>query len=216
MNAACHGFSPNGALAERIEPHPFRVAGRELFAVLPPLTLIAAARIGRRALLMNVAAALLVALIVGVCAEVPATRGAIAALEEFMLHVPGIRHLYGTLKDFSDAFLSDNKRFDKPVLVRLSKTLDARVLGFITSEDLSQFGLLEEVAVYVPQSYNFGGNLLILPRSSVTAVEADSTSVMAFIVSGGVTKLAEAEASQRGLRGYSRRLGRAQRLRQAR
>ncbi len=47
-----------------VEPHPFRVAGRELLAVLPPLTLIAAARIGRRALIANVAAAALVTVLV--------------------------------------------------------------------------------------------------------------------------------------------------------
>ena len=47
-----------------VEPPPFRVAGRELLAVLPPLTLIAAARIGRRALIANVAAAALVTVLV--------------------------------------------------------------------------------------------------------------------------------------------------------
>jgi uncharacterized membrane protein len=78
------------------------------------------------------------------------------------------------------------------------------------------FGLEEEVAVYLPQSYNIGGNLLILPRSRVTVLDADSTSVMAFIVSGGVTRLAEPEASQLGLRGYSRRVSRAMQLRRAR
>jgi MFS family permease len=48
-------------IAERIEPHPFSAAGRELLAVLPPLTLIAAARRGQRALLTNVAMAMAVA-----------------------------------------------------------------------------------------------------------------------------------------------------------
>jgi MFS family permease len=47
-------------LTERVEPHPFRVAGRELLAVLPPLTLIAAAGRGSTALIVNLASALLV------------------------------------------------------------------------------------------------------------------------------------------------------------
>jgi MFS family permease len=47
-------------LTERIEPHPFAVAGRELLAVLPPLTLIAAFRRGPRALVMNMISALVV------------------------------------------------------------------------------------------------------------------------------------------------------------
>ncbi len=56
-------------LSERVEPHPFRVAGLELLAVLPPLTLIAAARIGRKALLINVAAAVIVAVAAAVLIE---------------------------------------------------------------------------------------------------------------------------------------------------
>jgi MFS family permease len=44
-----------------VEPHPFRVAGRELVAVLPPLTLIAAARNDGKALLINVLAGLAIA-----------------------------------------------------------------------------------------------------------------------------------------------------------
>ena len=50
-------------IVERIEPHPFLAAGRELLAVLPPLTLIAAARRGQRALLNNVAMAVAVAIL---------------------------------------------------------------------------------------------------------------------------------------------------------
>ncbi|NJN50654.1 MAG: MFS transporter, partial [Gammaproteobacteria bacterium] len=40
-----------------VEPHPFRLAGREFMAVLPPLTLISVARLGGRALLINLAVA---------------------------------------------------------------------------------------------------------------------------------------------------------------
>jgi uncharacterized membrane protein len=46
---------------------------------------------------------------------------------------------------------------------------------------------MEHVAVYLPQSYNFAGSLLIFPTSAVTPLDAESADVMAFIVSGGVT-----------------------------
>lgn len=62
-----------------------------------------------------------------------------------------------------------------------------RVLGFITRDDLSMFGLKEEVAVYLPQSYNFAGNLLIVSRERVTPLDARPAQVTTFIVSGGVT-----------------------------
>jgi uncharacterized membrane protein len=52
---------------------------------------------------------------------------------------------------------------------------------------LEFLGLLNHVAVYFPQSYNFAGNLLVFPKEQVRPLEAESTEVMAFIVSGGVS-----------------------------
>ena len=42
------------------------------------------------------------------------------------------------------------------------------------------------VAVYLPQSYNFAGQVLLFPADQVTPISAGSSDVMAFIVSGGV------------------------------
>ncbi|HET9481776.1 MAG TPA: hypothetical protein VFP98_08475, partial [Candidatus Polarisedimenticolia bacterium] len=42
-------------------------------------------------------------------------------------------------------------------------------------------------AVYVPQSYNFAGNLLVVPGERVRALEVASSDVMTFLVSGGVS-----------------------------
>ncbi len=50
----------NEGIAEYVEPHPFAVAGRELLAVMPPLTLIAAAQRGARAFVVNLVTALAV------------------------------------------------------------------------------------------------------------------------------------------------------------
>jgi uncharacterized membrane protein len=57
----------------------------------------------------------------------------------------------------------------------------------VTAESLGAYGLPESVAVYLPQSYNFAGNLVIVPRDQVLPLKAESGQVMAFIVSGGVT-----------------------------
>ena len=64
---------------------------------------------------------------------------------------------------------------------------EARALGFVTQVTLATMGMREHVAVYLPQSYNFAGSLLIFPTSAVTPLDAESADVMAFIVSGGVT-----------------------------
>jgi uncharacterized membrane protein len=49
--------------------------------------------------------------------------------------------------------------------------------------------LNDEVAVYCPHSYNFSGNLYIVPKDKVTPIKTDSTDFMRFVVSGGVTKI---------------------------
>jgi len=159
---------------------------------------------------------LVLATCVGVLAESAWTRGSIDALEDLLARIPVFKQVHSPIKDFLDAFLGKHKRFDKPVLVKLAGGLDAQVVGFITSEDLAAFGVLEKVAVYLPQSYNIGGNLLILEPSRLTPIEADSATVMAFIVSGGVTKLTDTGSTDRELRGYSRRLQRAFQVRGAR
>ena len=73
----------------------------------------------------------------------------------------------------------------------LHKTSDGyvRVLGFVTRDALVGLQLPEHVAVYLPQSYNFAGNLLIVPRSAIEPLSLSSGELMTFIVSGGVSGL---------------------------
>jgi uncharacterized membrane protein len=47
----------------------------------------------------------------------------------------------------------------------------------------------DSVAVYLPMSYSMAGVLLVVAASRVTPLEADSASVMALIVSGGVSRV---------------------------
>ena len=49
------------------------------------------------------------------------------------------------------------------------------------------FGLTGKAAVYLPQSYNFAGDLIIVPKEQITPLQAESGTVMAVIVSGGIT-----------------------------
>jgi uncharacterized membrane protein len=60
-------------------------------------------------------------------------------------------------------------------------------MGFITRESADFLGIQGHVAVYMPQSYNFAGQVLIFPASRVLPIELGSGEVMATIVSGGVS-----------------------------
>lgn len=115
------------------------------------------------------------------------TRRMLAMVEGVLERLPFVRLLYSSTKDLLNAFVGEKRRFDKPVLVAPFASGEARALGFVTQETLATMGMREHVAVYLPQSYNFAGSLLIFPTSAVTPLDAESADVMAFIVSGGVT-----------------------------
>jgi uncharacterized membrane protein len=104
---------------------------------------------------------------------------------------PLVRTLFSAIKDLLSAFVGKEKRFDKPVLVRLgSSGLAIERLGFITRTDLSELGIdSEKVAVYLPHSYAWSGNLCIVASEQVTLLAIKPTEAMKFIVSGGVSGL---------------------------
>jgi uncharacterized membrane protein len=94
--------------------------------------------------------------------------------------------LYSAIRDLVEAFAGEKKKFDKPVLVTFGPHSYAKIVGFITRENLENLGLKDHVAVYLPQSYNFAGNVLIFPKEAVTPLDIESSEAMTFIVSGGV------------------------------
>ncbi|MFY9311237.1 MAG: DUF502 domain-containing protein [Bacteroidia bacterium] len=109
-----------------------------------------------------------------------------------MEHTPVIKTVYSSIKDLLAAFVGSKKRFNRPVLVTINKENNIQQLGFVTQEDLSELNLKAgTVAVYVPLSYSFSGNLLIVPADHITVVDASSSEVMKFIISGGVTDIDE-------------------------
>ena len=64
--------------------------------------------------------------------------------------------------------------------------------GFITQEDMEEFGLKEKVAVYIPMAYSVAGNVYIIPKHRVRTITNISASAsMKFAVSGGVTSIEE-------------------------
>ena len=131
-------------------------------------------------------ATILLIILIGFLVSNFLTRKLFVWLDTWLNKVPLFKLLYGSVKDLLGAFVGNKKSFTQPVLVKLSSEGSAHVLGFITCETLNSFGLEEYVAVYVPQSYNFAGQLLVFPREQVRLLHAGSTDVMTFIVSGGV------------------------------
>jgi uncharacterized membrane protein len=104
---------------------------------------------------------------------------------------PGIKIIYTTIKDFLEAFAGNKRKFNKPVLVNVDAP-DVWRMGFITQTDLSQFDMKEHVCVYVPHSYAFSGITYFVKKDRIRDIkDVNSTDAMKFVVSGGVTDVAE-------------------------
>lgn len=100
--------------------------------------------------------------------------------------IPIAKLLYSALKDFIKAFTGKHKSFDKPVLVEIIKD-GPKLIGFVTKDSLDKLGISNHVAVYLPQSYNFAGQTIIIPRERVQPLNINPADAMKFIVSGGVS-----------------------------
>ncbi|AEL25739.1 DUF502 domain-containing protein [Cyclobacterium marinum] len=126
--------------------------------------------------------------LVGYLTSIFITKSIFEELEKLVFKIPLVNILYTSIKDLMSAFVGDKKKFNTPIIVKLSDNMSR--LGFMTQDDLKVIGQEELVAVYFPHSYNFSGNLYLVPRKNVERLyNVNSTEVMKFIVSGGVSDL---------------------------
>jgi uncharacterized membrane protein len=108
-------------------------------------------------------------------------------LRAFIESIPLLDDIYTAIRDLFSAFVGEQKKFSKPVLVLINPDAKLEKLGFLTEQDLSKLGEPGKVAVYFPHSYNFSGELFVVPKEHVKSIAMDPTDVMKFIVSGGVS-----------------------------
>ncbi|MBL7923676.1 MAG: DUF502 domain-containing protein [Bacteroidia bacterium] len=110
--------------------------------------------------------------------------------EGLMERTPMLKVIYSSVKDLIEAFVGEKKRFNQPVLVTVNRNPSVQRIGFITENDLSDLGLgKEKMAVYLPFSYGFNGQLVIVDADQVQKLEASGTEMMKFVISGGVTDI---------------------------
>jgi uncharacterized membrane protein len=113
--------------------------------------------------------------------------------DSILERTPGVKIIYSTVKDFFEAFAGNKRKFDKAVLVCIEAS-DVWRIGFITHEELHEFGLHEYMAVYLPQSYAFAGHVYLVRKERVRLLtDISSADAMKFAISGGVTQLEEEE-----------------------
>jgi uncharacterized membrane protein len=104
---------------------------------------------------------------------------------------PLLKLIYSAMNDLFSAFVGKEKKFNKPVIVLVNPISNLEKMGFLTEEDLSKLDEKDKVAVYFPHSYNFSGELFIVPRNQVRVLDINPAVAMKFIVSGGVSDIYE-------------------------
>ena len=101
--------------------------------------------------------------------------------------IPLVKFVYSAFNDLFSAFVGKEKKFNQPVLVKVNLISDLEKIGFITEENLAILGEIDKVAVYFPHSYNFSGELFIVPKANIKPLNISSSDVMKFVISAGLT-----------------------------
>ena len=110
-------------------------------------------------------------------------------LHKILARAPLVKLVYSSLNDLFKAFVGKEKKFNKPVLVKVNTISNLEKMGFLTQTDLSKLNIKDKVAVYFPHSYNFSGEMFIVPTEHITPLDIPAAEAMKFIVSGGVTEV---------------------------
>ena len=109
------------------------------------------------------------------------------SLDHFLEKTPGVKHIYSPTKDVMSSFVGDKKKFNRPVWVKTNENPEIWRIGFLTQKDMSDVGLPEKVAVYLPHSYAISGWVIMTNSTYILPVEGMSAAeAMKFAVSGGV------------------------------
>ena len=100
--------------------------------------------------------------------------------------LPVFKFLYSSIKDLTEAFVGDEKKFNEPVIVEVNE-FGLKKVGFLVQKDLSTLNLPGEVAVYFPFSYSFAGQVIIISADKVKPIDKSAADMMKFVISGGVS-----------------------------
>ena len=114
-----------------------------------------------------------------------------AIFRKIINRTPFVKLIYSSINDLMTAFMGKESKFKHPVLVRVSKIQDLEKLGFVTQYDLAELDSPGKVAVYFPHSYNFSGELFIVPKEDVKEIDLPPAEAMKYIISGGISRSTE-------------------------
>jgi uncharacterized membrane protein len=134
---------------------------------------------------LGILSVLVIILIAGILVTTVVTDPIKNWFNRWLNRLPLFKFLYSSIKDLTEAFVGEEKKFNEPVLVDLGN--DVKKIGFLTQKDLSVLGLPGQVAVYFPYSYSFAGQVVVVPETKVKPIDRSAAEIMKFVISGGVS-----------------------------
>jgi uncharacterized membrane protein len=136
---------------------------------------------------MGLVVAIVVVFLVGVLMHALLFRQLFRRAEKLLLEIPLVRSVYAALRDLLGLFAEHKEPLQ---VVALDLPGNLRVLGFVTRSDFSDappgIARADEVAVYLPMSYQIGGYTVLVPKSACKPVQMSREEAMKFILTAGL------------------------------
>lgn len=110
-----------------------------------------------------------------------------------MNKLPLLRSLYGTVNDVFEMMSGKDFADESVVLVTLPNS-DIRLIGIVTKKSgdngdrLSKMLGADQVAVFLPMSYNVGGYMIMVPKECVQSIDMKPADALQMTISAGLGK----------------------------
>jgi len=137
---------------------------------------------------LGIANVLLVIMVAGILVTNVITDPIKLWIKRWLNRLPFFNFLYSSIKDLTEAFVGDEKKFNEAVIVEVNE-FGLKKIGFLVQKDLAKLDLPSEVAVYFPYSYSFAGQVVIVSADKVKPIDKNAADMMKFVISGGVSGL---------------------------
>ncbi|MBL4742953.1 MAG: hypothetical protein COB75_08615 [Idiomarina sp.] len=110
-----------------------------------------------------------------------------------MNKLPLLRSLYGTVNDVFEMMSGKDFAEESVVLVTLPNS-ETRLIGIVTKKSgdnddrLSKMLNDDQVAVFLPMSYNVGGYMIMVPKNCVESIDLKPADALQMTISAGLGK----------------------------
>ena len=139
---------------------------------------------------MGILTGLALVFVIGLMVNLWVVRWFIGLGEALLEKIPLVKTIYGGIRDMMSFFPSGDKQkgMNKVVMLTFQNT---RLMGFVTREDFNELpgGIArdDDIAVYLPMSYQIGGFTVFVPRSMIEPVDLTVEEGMRFAITAGMS-----------------------------